>query len=256
MFLYKYLTKQKATDWLIGKEAILLTPALYLNDVLEFRVRRERADDEELRAMYDRFHEEAPSANTFEQWKERVTSEGFRYREHEDMRNYLSGVFGVISLTAHPLSELMWAHYCLNSGVAVGYKAADETGQDGMTARFLPFGVEVTFQVSYEDSVPPVSKDFSNVSHVLTRKRKCWEYEAEWRMIQKLADATKHPDGRKTYYSVPARRDAIKHVIFGVNADADFKSKMVEWLGDSSAHVQCVAIDPDSLTFRLDDYQP
>ena len=44
MILYKYLTVEKADEWLIGENSILLTPPKYLNDLLEFRVRREPAE--------------------------------------------------------------------------------------------------------------------------------------------------------------------------------------------------------------------
>ncbi|RYD73467.1 MAG: DUF2971 domain-containing protein, partial [Verrucomicrobiaceae bacterium] len=186
MILYKYLTVEKTTEWLIGENSILLTPPIYLNDLLEFRIRREAADLAERRAMFEAFQREQPSSLTFDEYDRSTTGKNFLDSEPEAMQKMLSETLGVVSLTTDPANELMWAHYGLNSGVAIGYQTSDIGEQDGLRLGFLPIGP--AFEVSYSNAVVPMKKDFSDAAYHLARKRQCWSYEKEWRIVRNLAE--------------------------------------------------------------------
>jgi hypothetical protein len=251
VFLYKYLTPEKTSDWLIKENSLMLTPPIYLNDVLEFRVRREPDDAAEVREMFSRFQQEIPTNLTLKEYAASVGSAKFRLEEPEDMQRRLSEKMGVLSLTSDPLNELMWAHYGHNTGVAIGYSADEETERQSITARLSILGVAL--KVGYTDTATVLKKDFSNALHLLTRKRECWGYENEWRIVRPLAEARIVPREEKTFYALPVEREHISHLVFGVNAKPEFQSEMRAWLGETSAKIQVVIIDPETNSFSLGD---
>jgi hypothetical protein len=254
MILYKYLTVEKADKWLIGENSILLTPPIYLNDLLEFRIRREPADAAEKRALFDLFQKEKPSPHlSFEEYLLHTTSKEYIDGEAEYLRNGLSEMSGVVSLTSDPSSELMWAHYGLNSGVAIGYKAEEPVESNGLRGRGLPLGLAL--EVTYDDSVIPMKKDFTDAAHRLCTKRKCWAYENEWRILMPLAEAMRKERDGKIFYALPACRDQIAHVVFGVNAGQDFIERMTAWLQGSPATLQKLRIDPTTHDLVLTDIE-
>jgi hypothetical protein len=207
MILYKYLSVEKADEWLIGEHSILLTPPLYLNDLLEFRVRREPADAEERRAMFEEFQRDRPSNLTFEEFNRAITSNEHMDGEGEDMRRGLSEAVGVVSLTSDPVNELMWAHYGLNTGVAIGYRSSDVTERNGLRGRSLSLGLAL--EVNYTNEVFLLKRDFSDAALHLSTKRICWVYEKEWRIVEGLQEARIIARGDKNFYTLPAQRDQI-----------------------------------------------
>jgi hypothetical protein len=254
MIIYKYLTVEKADEWLIGEDSILLTPPKHLNDLLEFRIRREPADVAEKRALFDQFQKEKPSPNlSFERFLLHTTSKEYIDSEPDYLRNGMSEVIGVVSLTSDPSSELMWAHYGLNSGVAIGYKAEEAEELNGLRGRGLPLGLAL--EVTYDDSVIPTKKDFTDAALRLCTKRKCWEYENEWRILMPLAGATHKERDDKPYYTLPACREQLAHVIFGADAKTDFIERMIDWLEGCPATIQKLRIDPTTHDLVLTDIE-
>jgi len=242
MNLYKYLTVEKADEWLIEENSILLTPPIYLNDLHEFRVRREPADLKERRALFEQFQREAPSRLPFEDYDRWVTSKECMDGEAEAMRRLMSEAIGVVSLASDPVNELMWAHYGLNSGVAIGYRSEAVDEIDGKRFSYLPIGIAI--EVNYENGASPMKKDFSDAPHKMTTKRECWSYEDEWRIVQNLRDARPVSRGEKTYYALPAKRERIAHVVFGANAEKIFIERLSTWLQSGDARVQKLLINP------------
>jgi hypothetical protein len=254
MILYKYLTVEKADEWLIGEDSILLTPPIYLNDLLEFRIRREPADIAEERALFDRFQKENPSPQlSFEEYFQNTTRREYIDGEAEYLRNRLSEINGVVSLTSDPFNELMWAHYGLNSGVAIGYSSEDVVELNGLRGRGIPLGLAL--EVIYDDSVIPVKKDFSDAALRLCTKRKCWAYENEWRILMPLQGVKiKERDGKK-FYALPTCRDQIAHVVFGANANQDFIERITAWLRPNTQLLQKLLIDPNTHNLVLSDIE-
>lgn len=251
MILYKYLTVKKTDEWLLGENSILLTPPKYLNDLLEFRVRREPPDEEERRALYEQFQRESPRSLPFEEFDRSITAKAHLDSEPHAMREMLSEALGVVSLTSDPMNELMWAHYGINSGIAIGYQSKGIEERDGMKFSFLPIGMAM--EVHYCNNLSLLKKDFSDAERQLARKRECWAYELEWRMIQDLPNARPIKRDGKTYYALPAEREQIAHVVFGVNAEAAFIERVRGWLRDTPARLQKVIINHDSHELELSD---
>ncbi len=242
MILYKYLTAEKADEWLIGENSILLTPPAYLNDLLEFRIRREPADLLERREMFEIFQKETPSALTFEEYDRSITRMDYLDREPEEMRSMFSETFGVVSLTTDPANGLMWAHYGLNSGVAIGYQSEVVDEHNGIKFSFLPIGIAM--KVEYSNEVTPLKKSFSDAARQLSRKQQCWSYEYEWRIVKKLEEARPIYREEKTFYALCACRDEIANVVFGANANPQFIERVKSWLRGSPAIIQKLRINP------------
>ncbi len=251
MILYKYLTVEKADEWLIGENSILLTPPIYLNDLLEFRIRIEPADVAERRVMFEMFQRESPCNLSFEEYDRAITREDYINNEPEDMRRMFSETSGVVSLTTDPANELMWAHYGLNSGVAIGYRSEAVDVHDGMRFSFLPIGISI--EAEYSNEVALLKKDFPDAARQLTRKRKCWNYENEWRIVRKLAEARPINRGDKTFFALPAYGDQIAHVVFEANAEPEFMERIKSWLQKCPARIQKVQINPTSHDLMLSD---
>jgi hypothetical protein len=252
MILYKYLTVGKADEWLIGKDAILATPPIYLNDLLEARFSREPAGLEERRKMFEGFQRDSPSALSFEEYDRSIMRSSFMEREPEDMRKMLSERFGVVSLTEDPLSHLMWAHYGQNMGVAIGYSSDEPLALDGITSRRLPLGVAL--KVQYNDNAVVIKEDFSDAARGLTTKRSSWAYEKEWRIVQPLQDGVvTRPDGKR--YALPAHRERVASVVFGPTAEPEFIERVNNWLQGCPAVRQQVRIDALTGNFALSDIE-
>lgn len=249
MILYKYLTVEKTDEWLIGENSILLTPPVYLNDLLEFRVRREPAGLQERRRMFEEFQRESPFRLPFEEFDREMTKSDFLDGEPEDMRRRLSELLGVVSLTENPVNELMWAHYGLNTGVAIGYRSSDVIEQNGMKGRSLPLGL--AFEVIYSNDVVSIKKDFSDAARHLATKRVCWTYEKEWRILSSLQEAETVSRGDGSRYVLSAQREQIAHVVFGAKAGLEFIERVDRWLRESPAIRQKVRVDPITHDFVL-----
>jgi hypothetical protein len=251
MLLYKYLSEAKADELLLAHNAISLTPPIYLNDVTEFLLRRVAAQDDELRQLFDGFHAESASEATFEEWRTSVHLPEFIAREPNELRAGLNSHFGVVSLTSEPTNELMWAHYGLHSGIAIGYQVGEEAEVWGMNCVGTPLGPAI--QIIYDDRFTALSKGFENVPRALCRKRQCWSYEKEWRIIGLLRDAVQLTTPMGVRQVVDCQRSQIAHVVLGINAKNSFAGRVRDWLLGSSAVVQSVGIDFTTMTLRLED---
>lgn len=222
---------------------ILLTPAKHFYDKEEFRQSRVQADEEEERELFEYFG----GGSYFEIYKMRVASAAFRAIEADDMREKMSEVYGVISLSDDPLNQKMWNQYAGNDGVVIGFSAIDETTEFGLTARFLEWGPiwKVDYDPRYKDVL--IRKNFSNIVRVLTLKDPCFDFESEWRFIGKLEDAAKHPDGDEVYYTLPAYKNMIQRVIFGCESDPRFMHDLCKWLGEKTTLIEKIIFDQDGV---------
>ncbi len=163
-------------------------------------------DREQFRvANLEMIRRENPNANRAEQRRilsaveKRISKDGAGIYVLEAVNAVLSWA-GIISLTEVPDSILMWGHYASeHTGVCIGFKARDSNP-----------GVSEALQVIYSEARPtiyyPGDKDqlFHNSFLI---KASCWEYEREWRIINRYGS------GNKRLYP-----DALATVIFGARA--------------------------------------
>ena len=232
-------------------DGLLLTPPKFLNDESEFKLRRVPPSEEEVREMFRSFG----GGKNIDGYKDKVMSPSFYEREPNYMQENLSNCFGVLSLSAKPLDHMMWKRYTNHSGVVVGYPAIDQTTESDLTARFSEWGP--LWRVDYDDCPKRnmLARDFRDVARNVTRKGTCWKYEAEWRFIGKLKNATKHPEGSNIFYTVPAYRNKIQRVIFGREAGSEFKRGFCLWLGETTASVDQIVFDEDD-ELKTQPYSP
>jgi hypothetical protein len=104
----------------------------------------------------------------------------------------------------------------------------------------------VPLEVNYSNVVVPIKKDFSDVPRQLTTKRLYWTYEKEWRLVGRLQDAREVKCDNKTFYTLPAEREMIAHVVFGDNASEVFIGRITTGSQGSKAIIQKLKIDPVS----------
>jgi len=240
MTLYKYLHPSKLS--LLLQNKLLLTPARYLNDPLEFFVRTEDFTDEELKHHFELYERSGPKPNGYEQLSPdlkwtlflmAIRREEFAAQEATDMREGLSGELGILSLTEEPCNQLMWSHYTESGkGVAVGLFVGEEENRHGLLARPCSFGLAI--KVTYSDEVTKLKTDFSNSAHVFCSKRLAWEYEREWRVIKALNEAEGVQQNDTLLYTLSFMPEHLATIIFGLSTSQELRSQIKKQFHSSS----------------------
>lgn len=89
---------------------------------------------------------------------------------------------GFVSFSDNWKSPLMWGHYAKNhTGVCLGIEVPD---QRPMKVSYEPHRLQVLLEMSPLEA----AVDEEVIKQVVTTKFKDWEYEREWRYIEKLAN--------------------------------------------------------------------
>lgn len=89
---------------------------------------------------------------------------------------------GFVSFSDNWKSPLMWGHYAKNhTGVCLGIEVPD---QRPMKVSYEPHRLQVLLEISPLEA----AVDEEVIKQVVTTKFKDWEYEREWRCIEKLAN--------------------------------------------------------------------
>lgn len=135
--------------------------------------------------------------------------------------------YNIYCLSENYCDDLMWAHYADNhAGYCLGYKVKD----------FSSAIIDVTLPVIYTDKYV-IIKDLDLVDGVtsmyaLTLKKKCWEYECEWRIFYPL-NSPFHPE------SMP-----LPSVIYLGNRITDENKKTIsDFCKSKSIQIQQMALD-------------
>jgi hypothetical protein len=129
--------------------------------------------------------------------------------------------YGIVCLSEHPDSLLMWTHYCSeHTGICVEFEKTLGTPMDQ---------ANICQKVIYSTSYPDVSvldyyilKHDEAVKRTLFTKSSDWEYEDEWRYIEE--------EGNKEV-DLPGR---ISSIIFGLNANEKDIEKIKSITSDQS----------------------
>jgi hypothetical protein len=139
---------------------------------------------------------------------------------------------GVLSLSEHPDSELLWAHYAIaHTGFAVEFDTSSlffhQCFRDfSSEEKLYPGEFGHLHQVIYEDSRPSLS--FSTMllfGRALLVKSKRWSYEGEWRMFFPL-DLSQHRiavPGMPDIHLFRVPPSAISRVIIGAKASPELQ---------------------------------
>ena len=172
----------------------------------------------------------------------------------ETMARELEELLGVLCLSESPKSLLMWAHYAdSHRGFVVQFDEAspffDRRVSEDDELRHLR-------QVTYSSKRPSLTLSEVEDGSAFLMKGVEWEYEAEWRMIVPLADAS-HVMGTGPeaihLFSFPAQ--AVTSVILGCRMLEAKKAEIQALLAalPQYAHTRCVhaAIDNENYLLRV-----
>lgn len=138
-------------------------------------------------------------------WKERGPElvQGIR----ESQAEHFSDLAGVLSLTPHPKSKLMWSHYAAShTGFLVGFDQEVLTpwmrsvsgAEPGVENKGPSEGLEIRpAAVEYVDEMPRLLPCEMSPGEIIRRmvlnKAKDWAYEEEWRLIMMKFDDQNRP---------------------------------------------------------------
>lgn len=173
----------------------------------------------------------------------------------EKLRQAMESEIGLLCLSEVPDSLLMWAHYA-----------------DSHRGFLLEFDVDSTFfnqrrsendefgflrSVRYQSSRPHILMSEMEAIDVFLTKGEDWRYEAEWRMLMPLSQATKHlekPNETVHLFDLPTR--AIVGITFGCRMLDSVKSEIQNFLinSDNLSHLYyraaCISDKEYKILFR------
>ena len=200
------------------------------------------------------------------------------------IQDYLAEHLGVVSLSADPLIETMWAHYAGKSGFVVGYDTATlrEFGIELRRVLYLelapfyePFKddkVRLHFidekrrrqKIEQGDTSPGIpvlhdspalvklSRDWKTLSGLLFIKGKAWEYEKEVRLtvsLEKTRDIDKKDPAGWPIRVIDAPPEAVREVYVGFNTPRDAIGEMRRLIGDDGS---CLLKHTSSHAYRME----
>lgn len=155
--------------------------------------------------------------------------QGLERRGWENYRDAASDLFGVACFSETEQSPVMWAHYAKNAEGVPHHGAVIAVKPE------LIMSVEKWLQVGYPETEARVAVEFDpddpdqryrDARRVLSAKAHGWKYEAEWRLLARLAELTPKPLGSRTLHLMALSAGAIARVVLGCRMDSAEKGKV------------------------------
>lgn len=129
--------------------------------------------------------------------------------------SYFTDTYGLLSLSHHWRSPLMWAHYAQNhTGVCLGFDIPDEAPRE-IQYTDLPKTLPIDL------ALPFGGRTFDDIQTVLAAKSSGWAYEEEWRLFSKLID--RDPDDGEFYLPFTDNL-ALREIIVGTRCKSSVGS--------------------------------
>ena len=146
-------------------------------------------------------------------------------------RHHFAGLYkhwvntlGFVSFSDNWKSPLMWGHYAKNhTGVCLGIEVPDHRP---MRVSYEPKRLEVLLRMTSLEAA--VDKDV--IKQVVTTKFKEWEYENEWRYVEKLVNK----DEETGFYYVDFSPDfELREIIAGVRCERSLEEIRQQVFGNT-----------------------
>ena len=138
--------------------------------------------------------------------------------DKDELTKTLQTKVGILSLSDSPTDPLLWAHYAAShKGMAIEFDTRHPYFNRRRSDRDELYHLR---KVVYADR-SEAPRTFSRLSgpDVLLTKSRNWEYEAEWRMLVPLEDASKViTDAEEDIYLLDFPLAAISGVVIGARA--------------------------------------
>lgn len=168
------------------------------------------------------------------------------------LHDKVSESFGILCLSESPDSLLMWAHYSdAHQGFLIecdsesAFFKQQRTPDDDF--RYLR---KVHYQ---EERLKRTLTELDFTAFFLTKSRE-WSYEAEWRMLMPLSEATRvHGEGPKAVHLFAFPKSMVRRVILGCRMSEEKVAEINGILGESAEyqHVSCVQARIAETQYRL-----
>lgn len=165
----------------------------------------------------------------------------------ETMARKLEELFGILCLTEDPDNLLMWAHYAdSHRGFVIEF---DETSP--FFDRRVNADDELRYlrKVIYSRKRPSLTLSDVEDGSIFLTKGDAWEYEAEWRMIVPLSDASKTIGaGPEAVHLFAFPADAVKSIVLGSRMLESKKEEIQSLLSElpQYSHVCCKQAEIDA----------
>lgn len=134
---------------------------------------------------------------------------------------------GVLCLSEKNDDLLMWAHYAdSHKGFVVEFDSESDFFDRRLSEND---SLRALRKVIYSSKRPAITLSQPKEEDFFLTKSDHWEYEAEWRMMIPLADATKSIDtggGAICLFEFP--KDAIKSIVFGAKMPEEISRSMMD----------------------------
>ena len=137
---------------------------------------------------------------------------------------------GILSLTEKYDNLLMWAHYAENhKGFVIGFDGENDffhhKHSEDDELRHIR-------KVQYSEERPNIQLNIiDDMADIFLTKSKEWEYEQEWRMLERMLDANKtiqKNDEAICLFSFPA--ECVKEVILGCRMLPSIRREIIDYL--------------------------
>ena len=178
----------------------------YLDEIM-CRLGR-KLTDEELELEMERFHS----------YIVKSIYDGMQNRDWQSFINNASAKYGVLSLCEEATNILMWSHYAdEHKGIVIGIDSSVLRNPQKVWYNSCRPKLKASFD-SNED-------EYKNaVLNIMTTKALEWQYEHEWRCIEKLDRLDKVDcDAKTLYLDMTLTLDNIKEIFFGARMSEDSK---------------------------------
>lgn len=242
---YKYCDR-RGLDILQNLE-LKITPPNQFNDPFEFvphvicsnpsrEIKTALKDKDTLREMYDFEKRAGRFRGNFRQYRvgfKKASTEfasslieeypSTRGALQRDFQNRLSESMGVLCMSSHRTSILMWGHYCdKHRGLVIGFDKSYEVFQQDMGLQPVKYQSE---RPIYDTSWKRGGKQEAEFRKLALLKNIEWRYESELRQMFMLRGLKKgRLDDTSIGYFVPFTPTAIVSVTLGAKASKDFEN--------------------------------
>lgn len=162
-----------------------------------------------------------------------------KHKEYINKKNkeQIETIFGILSLTKHPMNYLMWSHYAKShTGFCIGFD------------KFILFEhVQGSIGlVNYAPKVPRL-KLFEDIGafHVkqLGTKSDVWSYEDEYRIVKSNA----------ANQTLNYPKEMIKNIFLGCKMKQTEKNKIIEFVSQNKIECEIYELTLDKEIFKLND---
>lgn len=266
--LYRYFSFGKWLEKVINGSAIRFQSPLAFND--PFDGRPSVCADLSNAAIEKHFHDlgkrfgmgRAECKRKIKELKSQLEKTGGKGAISQELLEKLMAKYGLLCLTPHPDSLLMWSHYGdSHKGVCIAF----DTSKD-----FFRTAAAITYQDEYPEIKIGISSNDDILNRSIYTKASCWKYEDEWRVPKQTwseeekkahqamaerdwpdADDVRNILDHRGHGNYDFNKAAVKRVILGARIQDENKKQIAEWICQHNPEVKLLQAKCHDHEYRL-----